>query len=214
MSCNVVQNRRVAVCVNLCVLQCWHALSLLSSIGTLVAFLLLGLILRTVFGAWACHLFYNRGLPFVPEPLDISVPAEDRWVQSGAAFGATCMSEPESWDLSLEIGRLSLRIRGLRVSSSSALVQQEPPCPTASNSSFLVVPAASDPDLPLTRVHPIQAALVDLAVGFGPRSTSTELSAAPVEYSFISSAFSRGYSDCGNACRTSGSIHYDHYERK
>ena len=32
------------------------------SLGTLVSFLLLGLIFGAVIGAWACHIFYTSGL--------------------------------------------------------------------------------------------------------------------------------------------------------
>ena len=65
------------------------------------------------------------------------------------------MSEENSWDLSLQIERLSLRLRGLRLGASSSF-------------SFVSAPDSS-------RVHPAQVLELDLAAGPNPLSAASLL---------------------------------------
>ena len=87
------------------------------------------------------------------------------------------MSEQDKWDLSLQIEGLSLRVRGLRLSATPPR-SQEPSSPTASTSSFVLVPPSPDTEPSRTRVHPTRALDLDLAVGPNPLQASATAAAS------------------------------------
>ena len=76
------------------------------------------------------------------------------------------MSDGEGdWDLSLQIERLSLRLRGLRLGPRRPSSGADPPSPSHSLASFALVSSAGEPpqQSSLTRVHSAASPSLGLA---------------------------------------------------